>query len=136
MFKACSRCGRIHGTNYKCTHNKPKYDNAKYKAKEDRLRHTNAWQRKAAEIKQASQYLCEVCRDKGIYTYNSLETHHITKVREDPTRLLDNNNLICLCRMHHIQADNGRLSKKYLEYLVANRENRTPPRGGGKFSDN
>lgn len=128
MYRSCSRCGKIHDTKYRCNHNKPKYDNDKYKSQEDKLRHTNAWQRKAAEIKEASQYLCEVCRDKGMFTYDELETHHITKVRHNPARLLDNYNLVCLCKNHHKQAEKGTLSQEYLEKLAVNREN-TPPRG-------
>lgn len=130
MYKSCSRCGKIHDIKYQCSHNKPKYDNEKYKTNgADKLRYSAAWQKKAIEIKQASKFLCEVCKAKGIYTYNSLEVHHITKIREDPGGLLDNNNLICLCRHHHIQADNGYIKKNFLFKLVRDRENTYPPRG-------
>jgi len=122
VYKSCSRCGKIHDTKYQCSHNKPKYDNGKYKTNgADRLRYSAAWQKKAEEIKEASKYLCAVCKDKGIYTYNNLEVHHIVKLREAPDKLLENKNLICLCRHHHIQADNGYLKKNYLQKLVLDR---------------
>lgn len=122
MYKACSRCGQIHSTKYKCNHNKPKWDNSKYGTAEERkLRNTAAWAKKSQEIREQAQYLCEVCRDKGIYNYNELEVHHITKLREDKTGLLDDNNLVCLCVFHHRQADRGEISKEYLTKLANDR---------------
>jgi len=122
MYKACSRCGQIHSTKYNCKHNKPKWDNSKYgTAEERRLRNTAAWAKKSQEIREQAQYLCEVCRDKGIYNYNELEVHHITKLREDKTGLLNDSNLICLCVMHHRQADRGEISKEYLTKLANDR---------------
>lgn len=123
-FKACSRCGKIHDTKYNCKHNKPKYDYSKYGTQEERkLRSTKAWADKSLEIREAAQYLCEVCRDKGIYNYNSLEVHHITKLRENKAGLLDNDNLVCLCTEHHKQADRGQISKDYLIKLAKERNN-------------
>lgn len=122
MYRACSRCGQIHSTKFKCTHNKPKWDYGKYGTNEERkLRNTQAWAKKSQEIRQQAQYLCEVCRDKGIYNYNELEVHHITKLREDKQGLLDDSNLICLCIKHHKQADRGQLSKEYLRELTLKR---------------
>ena len=122
MYKSCSRCGKIHDIKYQCSHNKPKYDNSKYKSEEDQLRNTSAWQKKAIEIKEASNYLCAVCRDKGVYNYDGLEVHHIVKLRHAPDKLLDNNNLVCLCKLHHMQADRGTISKEYLENLAKQRK--------------
>ena len=125
MYKACSRCGQIHSTKYNCRHNKPKYDYSKYGTAEERkLRNTAAWAKKSQEVREAAQYLCEVCRDKGIYNYNELEVHHITKLREDKTGLLNDSNLICLCVKHHKQADRGQLSKEYLTELAQQRINK------------
>lgn len=121
-YKACSRCGKIHDTNFKCTHNKPKWDYERYGTAEERkLRNTSAWIKKSQEIREQAQYLCEVCRDKGIYNYNDLEVHHITKIREDSTKLLEDTNLICLCIPHHKQADKGQLDKEYLTKLAKER---------------
>lgn len=122
MFKACSRCGKIHDTKYNCTHNKPKYDYSKYGTPEERrLRNTQAWAKKSKEVREQAQQLCEVCRDEGIYNYNDLEVHHITKLREEKAGLLDDDNLICLCVRHHKMADRGQLSKEYLKRLAKER---------------
>lgn len=127
MFKSCSRCGKIHNQGYKCTHNKPKYDNAKYKTAEDNLRNTAAWKKKSKEIKRASKYLCEVCIDNGAYTYDNLAVHHINRLRGAPEKFLDNYNLVSLCKLHHKMADNGELTIEYLEKLARSREGRDTP---------
>lgn len=116
-YKACSRCGKIHDSNYKCNVNRV------YQGGEERrLRSTNAWKDKSLEIRNKASYLCEVCRDQGIYTYNNLEVHHIVKVKDNKDLLLDNYNLICLCTEHHKQADNNELDQDYLRKLAERRE--------------
>ena len=117
MMKACSRCGKIHPYNVKCNVGKL------YLGGEERkLRAKACWHRKSEEIRENAQYLCEVCRDQGIYTYDNLEVHHIEPLRIAPDLLLDNSNLICLCSFHHKMADRGELSKEYLQKLVKQRE--------------
>ena len=120
MYRSCSRCGKIHDINYKCNANRT-YDN-KYKRPEDTLRNTHQWHTKAEEIKEKAKYLCEVCKDEGIYTYDNLEVHHITKLRDDTSKLLDDYNLICLCWKHHRLADEGYLQADYLRKLAMTRE--------------
>lgn len=120
MYKACSRCGKIHDTNYKCNVGKT-YDN-RYKTHTDTLRNTHAWHKKAEEIKEKSNYLCEVCKQEGIYTYDNLEVHHITKLRDNKDLLLDDYNLICLCWKHHKLADSGHIKSDYLRKLAMTRE--------------
>ena len=128
MYKSCSRCGKIHDTKYKCNKNKPKYDYSRYSTYEERkLRSTAAWTDKSIEIRKAAQYLCEVCRDKGVYNYKDIEVHHITKLRDNAEGLLDNYNVICLCQKHHKQADNGLLDADYLRELVKIRESTKTP---------
>ena len=122
MLKACSRCGKIHPHGYVCTKGK-KYSGGN----ERKLRNTYQWYEKSKEIRDKANYLCEVCRDKGIYNLTDLEVHHITKLTEAPELLLENENLICLCIMHHKQADNGELDKDYLISLAKLREERTAP---------
>ena len=119
MYKACSKCGRIHDSKYKCNVN---VNYNKYKTKEDNLRNTYEWHKKAEEIKEASNYLCSVCRDQGRYTYDNLEVHHIEKLRNNTNLLLDNYNLVCLCRTHHKLADLGRINSEYLRKLAMTRE--------------
>lgn len=124
MFKACSRCGKIHDSRFKCNVGKV------YTGGEERkLRSSYDWTKKSKEIRESAQYLCEVCRDKGIFTYENLEVHHIDKLRENKDKFLDDNNLIVLCVEHHKQADAGRLSKEYLRKLAEDRGRENIPVG-------
>ena len=115
-LRSCSSCGKIHPRGYKCTKGRI-YE----KTDESRLRSTYAWTQKARQIKEDALGLCEVCRDQGVYTYDGLEVHHITKLSEDHNGLLDDDNLICLCVYHHKQADDGELDADYLRNLVKER---------------
>lgn len=125
MLKSCSRCGRIHETNYVCTHNKPKVNWSKYNDREyNKLINTNKWHKKSEQIRQDSRYLCAVCEDEGVYNYRDIEVHHITKVNEDKNKLLDNYNLIALCHNHHKLADAGMIDKEYLLRLAKEREDK------------
>lgn len=122
MYKACSYCGKIHDSRYKCRERIKAYQR-RYKRNDiDRLHSKSAWAKKAREIKERSKYLCAVCLDEGIYNYNNLEVHHITKLREAPERLLDDDNLVCLCVKHHKEADAGRIDEDYLRRLALYRE--------------
>lgn len=118
MFKSCSRCGKVHSTNYKC-----KYNSYKKDTEARSIRQKNSWHKKSEEIRKASNYLCSVCREEGIYTYKGLEVHHITPIEEDKDRVLDNYNLICLCQEHHKQAEIGKIDRDYLYKLASDREN-------------
>ena len=124
MQKACGKCGRIHPYGYICKAGKNNAGQNSSDREERRLRSTYAWTQKAKQIKEKAQYLCEVCRDKGIYTYDHLEAHHIIKVREDKEKYLDDDNLVCLCESCHQQADAGELSKEYLQMLAGRRDAR------------
>ena len=117
MYKSCSRCGKVHSTAYKCNHNRYKKD-----TEARRLRQLNSWHSKSEEIRKASNYLCSVCREEGIYNYKGLEVHHITPIEEDKDRVLDNYNLICLCQEHHKQAEIGKIDRDYLYRLARDRE--------------
>ena len=118
MYKSCAKCGKIHSSNFKCQSIKRVYVGGN----ERKLRSTNKWTEKSKEIRERANNLCEVCRDKGIYTYKNLEVHHIIKLTEDSSLLLDNNNLICLCVEHHKKADDGLIDKDYLSQLAVRRE--------------
>ena len=122
MFKVCHRCGKIHASNFTCNEGRVarKYNGGTERA----LRSSYSWTEKSKEIRASANYLCEVCRDEGVLTYDGLEVHHIIKVRDDEDLLLDDNNLICLCGAHHRQADNNELDKEYLQRLARERENR------------
>ena len=119
MWKSCGRCGRVHAVGYKCTALKPL---PKTRTEDQRLRSTSRWQKKAEEIKKASNYLCTLCKLEGKLVYDNIEVHHIIKLKDDTSRLLDNYNLICLCKYHHELADAGKIKASYLEELARSRE--------------
>ena len=118
-YYACSRRGKIHPKGYICKVEKKHY---KYSYKESRLRSKSAWTEKSIQIREDANYLCEVCKDKGIYNYRNVEVHHILKLRDRPDLLLDNYNLICLCKDCHRLADAGIISVDYLQELAKRRE--------------
>ena len=117
MFKSCSKCGKIHDTKYKCNVGRTFTG-----GEERKLRSLYSWTKKSEEIRERANHLCEVCRDKGIITFKDIEVHHIVKVKDDKSKLLDNENLICLCQEHHKQADNDEIDKDYLIELARRRE--------------
>ena len=119
MYKSCSRCGKIHDTKVKCNVTRI------YLSTRDReLRSKYIWSKKSQEIRDKADHLCEVCRDKNIYTYDGLEVHHIEKIRDREDLFLDDLNLICLCQEHHRQAEKNELDKDYLRELALVREGR------------
>lgn len=117
MYKSCSICGKIHRANYVCQV-KRTYGGGN----ERKLRSTYSWTEKSKEIREKAHHLCEVCKDRGQITYDNLEVHHIVKLTDDESLLLDNYNLICLCAAHHKQADNNEIDKDYLIKLAQKRE--------------
>lgn len=116
---SCSRCGQLHPRGYKC--NKGRIP--KRVLEVDRLHSQRVWTKKAQQIKEDALGLCEVCRDEGLLNYDNLEVHHITKLRDDPSGLLDDYNLVCLCVYHHKQADAGKINADYLRKLARERVN-------------
>ena len=116
---SCSRCGKLHPRGFKCNIGKinPK------RTETDKLHDQRKWKRKANQIKADALGLCEVCRAEGVLNYDRLEVHHITKLRDDPSGLLDDYNLICLCVYHHKQADAGEIDADYLRELARERVN-------------
>ena len=121
MYKACSRCGKIHDSKYKCGAGRS------YNGGEERkLRRTYAWKIKSREVRDEANNLCEVCLDQGVINYKRLEVHHIVKLRENADGLLDDLNLICLCEKHHKEADEGLLDVGYLRSLAKARVKEPP----------
>ena len=116
-LKSCSRCGKIHPRGYNCN-----VGRIYTKTDESRLRSRYAWTKKAQQIKNDAMGLCEVCKAQGLYNYDNLEVHHITKLKDDPNGLLDDNNLVCLCVYHHKQADDGEIDGDYLRELAKLRQ--------------
>ena len=117
MYKSCSKCGKIHDSKYICTVGR------QYNGGQERgMRSQYCWTKKSQEIREKAEHLCEICRDQGIITYQNIEVHHIVKVKDDETLLLDNENLICLCQEHHKKADRGEIDKEYMKNLARKRE--------------
>ena len=116
MYISCARCGKMHPMGHTCSVGRIYKSDA-----ERKLRSLYSWTKKSLEIREEANHLCEVCRDQGIYTYDNIEVHHITKLKDDKSGLLDNDNLICLCQIHHKQADNNELSREYLTELAKKR---------------
>ena len=123
MLRSCTKCGRIHDVNYKCNGG-----GRLPVTTEQALRKRTAWTNKSREIRERSLYLCSVCQDRGeARAEDDLEVHHIVKLRDDPDGLLEDSNLICLCVLHHKQADRGELSADYLKKLAYERDNQSYP---------
>lgn len=129
MLKTCKYCGKIHNINYDCTE-KPKrkiYDKKITEA--DKFRWTTKWQNKRKEIKERDRNLCQVCiRDlyytDKIYNFNDIQVHHNTPIQEDWNKRLDNNNLISLCPYHHKLAEDGIISRKEIQSIIDEQENK------------
>ena len=117
MWKACSKCGKIHDVNYKCNH-----ENVHKDETERKLRSKYIWTKKSREIRERANFLCEVCRDKGEFVYENVEVHHILPLRGHHDLFLSNENLICLCTECHRKAENGEIDIEYLKKLAEMRE--------------
>ena len=129
MLKSCHYCGRIHAKDYDCG---KKPQRIRYsKDSNEAGRYSYTFTMKSREIKERSHHLCAVCLTEGKLTYDGLETHHITKLREAPDLLLEDGNLICLCQRHHEMADAGLISADELRRLAAQRDEGCP--GGVSF---
>ena len=119
MYKACSKCGKVHPASYQCRAGAGfRYSGEK----ERKLRSKFAWTNKSKEIREKANYLCEVCRDENKYIYKGVEVHHIVKLSANSEGLLENYNLICLCADHHRLADEGKIDADYLRELARRRE--------------
>jgi 5-methylcytosine-specific restriction endonuclease McrA len=114
MYKACSRCGRIHDINHRCSKNRTVKDTKAF-----RFRQTAEWHNKREDICIQDKYICLECRDKGIYNYNQIEVHHIVSIEQDYELRLEDSNLISLCNMHHREAERNKISKDHLYNLIS-----------------
>lgn len=116
ILKCCARCGKLHPYNFHCLIGQRK------EGKDRELRTKYIWTKKSLEIRERANYLCEVCRDNGIYSFENLHVHHIESIRDAPEKYLENQNLISLCVHCHLKADRGETDKKYLKLLAEKRE--------------
>lgn len=122
MKKVCSYCKKIHEKKYICPEKKQaiKVRQAKSEGSQAyRFRSSSVWKRKAAQIKNRDKYLCQACirqmpGTERMYNTYALSVHHITGLKDDYDRRLDDDNLITLCRMHHDMAEQGVLPAEVL----------------------
>ena len=123
MKRSCKYCGRIHDSKYDCG-KKPEYRGSRKIKEAEAGRYTNRWKVKARQIKEDAHWLCECCADRGVFTYGNLEAHHIIPLIQAPELLLEDENLVALCRSCHEQAENGEINRVYLQELALRRINR------------
>ena len=128
MFKSCSKCGKIHSFNTKC---KVGCESTRDNSQEAKIRNKRSYVKASKYVKENSNYLCAVCLKNGVLNADNIETHHIEKIKERPELAYDIDNLICLCKMHHLMAEIGMISKEVLHYI-----NKYPPGVKTKLVDN
>lgn len=116
MFKSCSRCGLIHPFNKTCkAGGAKKY--YKYNSKESMIRNNRKYFVASAAVKEDSNYLCVVCYLNGVFNSVNTETHHIEKIKDRPDLAYDIDNLVCLCKVHHMLADKGLIDKEEIKKM-------------------
>lgn len=52
------------------------------------------------------------------YQGEGLSVHHIVKIEDDIDRAFDEDNLITLCRLHHDEAEEGKISQSLLQKIA------------------
>ena len=119
-YVTCKYCGIV-PRGHVCTHRKSRVKSLD--SESVKFRNTKAWMRKSIEIKRRDRYLCQCCLNNlyntlSMLSYKGVEVHHITSIREDYNRRLDNNNLITLCSYHHKMADRGEIPKEALYRII------------------
>lgn len=66
--------------------------------------------------------MCRLCAigygGKPIDYNYKISVHHIDSLAEAWEKRLDDDNLICLCSLHHEQAENGEIDKDLLKKLA------------------
>lgn len=118
-LKSCIYCGRVHPVDFICDKklSKMKEKNNRTTTKYDRFRKTSAWVGMREYIKIRDYSICKVCACEGKIS-STVQVHHIVPMREDETLWLDSNNLICLCKYHHEQAEKNSIKREYLRELI------------------
>ena len=122
ILKACSRCGKVHPKDYKCNYGQ-KYEHHGEPAK---IRSQYDWKQKSLYIREQAKYMCEYCFSMGVITTEGLSVHHIEKLSDRPDLAYNNTNLICLCSLHHQQAEDGTISKEILKKIAGDRDKSSP----------
>ena len=117
MLFSCSKCGKIHDKSFRC-----RGSASLPQTEEQALRSKYKWTKKSRDIRERSYHLCAICKELGDYSPKDIEVHHIIKIRDDKSLLLEDNNLVALCVDHHKKADLGEIDIDYLRKLAAKRD--------------
>jgi len=117
IWKSCPRCGKLHPKGTVCRVGQRYGD-----GQERQIRRSNRWTEKSREIRERSNWICEVCKQEKRYTTEGVQVHHIERIKNNPSLAYDDSNLIALCKKHHDMAENGEISAEYLRELVRQRE--------------
>lgn len=116
MYKACSRCGRIHDANHKCYANSRNY--YQHDPEIRKFRNSTAWKKKAQEIKERDKFMCQVCLKNNIFNYKDLSVHHIQPIAENQALRLENSNLITVCEHCHKLCESGKIPRTEQQAIV------------------
>ncbi len=116
MWRACSRCGKIHEHGKRCFANSKNYYQNDPEIR--KFRNSGAWKKKAEEIKERDKYLCQVCLKKNIINTRDLSVHHIIPCAESQILRLENSNLITVCENHHKLCEVGKISRTEQQSIV------------------
>ena len=120
MMTVCISCGGLHPLGTRpCKPSRP----PKRETIANEIRKTYKWRVKSEQIRERDRYLCRVCLTTGYgtvqqYTYENLSVHHIFPLAEDPSRSLDDTNLITVCDYHHRLAESGKIPRVTLLKLA------------------
>lgn len=101
---SCSRCGRVHELG-KCSKKRKTYG----RTQEQIFRSKQAWQDTAELVRERDRNMCQAClhATPPRFVTQNLQVHHIVPLKADPTRGLDMDNCITLCKGCHEDAESG-----------------------------
>lgn len=116
LYKACSRCGKIHESGKRCYANSKNYYQGDAEIR--KFRNSTAWRKKAEEIKERDKFLCQVCLKRNIFNYKDLSVHHIQPLAENKALRLEDSNLITVCEVHHRECESGKIPRTEQQAIV------------------
>lgn len=128
MFSVCSRCGDkipFRGNCKKCEPIIRKEKNKEYRMKYDdteirKARHSVRWKKLRQRVIDEQKGLCLLCIVEGQYKPID-DVHHITTAKDDMSLFFDRDNLIGLCKEHHVYIHAHNLtSRELLEEHLSN----------------
>lgn len=120
MLIKCTHCLKVHDKYIKCEsqkkHEKLKSD---IEIKCDRFYQSREWRKVRREVLKECNYMCEMCNQ--LHTVRLADAvHHIVKIREDWSKRLDIDNLLCVCDEHH-KIIEGMTKEEILKYVDKNK---------------